>query len=296
MPLYIITDSASDLPQEIRNKYHVPVIPTPVTIGQTDYLDGLTIHPLEFYKILDKQDREITTYHINPSMFEEAFTPYAQRGDQVIYLCFSTGIAGTFNSANIARANLMEQYPDFDITIVDSRCASAGFGLMVYKLLMMKEHGADKQLLLEASGFYSRHIRHVFTVQTLKYLIKGGRLSYIKGYMGETLDLKPIITIDSHGALKVIRTVRGRKKSLCTLVEYARETGADWDNQAIAYCHGDDTAAIGLVQELMHKAVPYKNSYVSLVGCAIGAHTGRGIVGICYLDTADTCYRDYLDE
>ena len=164
--LKIITDSASDLPEEIVNRYGLHVIPTPVVIDDVDYLDGKTIKTKKFYQILDDTSRNVRTYHINPSMFEDAFRPYAERGDSMIYLCFSTGIAGTFNAANIARTNILEDHPDFDLTIFDTRCASAGFGLLVRKLLIMQEHGASKELLLEAAEFYRAHIHHVFTVNT----------------------------------------------------------------------------------------------------------------------------------
>ena len=79
----------------------------------------------------------------------------------MIYLCFSTGIAGTFNAANIAKQNILEDYPDFDLTIVDSKSAAIGFGLIVYKLLLLREAGADKEKLLRAADFYVNHIRHV---------------------------------------------------------------------------------------------------------------------------------------
>lgn len=109
--LKIITDSASDLTEEVIRRYQLHVIPTPVVIDEVDYLDGQTIHSREFYNILDDTSRDVKTYHINPAMFEEAFTPYAKNGDSVIYLCFSTGIAGTFNAANLAKANVLEEYP-----------------------------------------------------------------------------------------------------------------------------------------------------------------------------------------
>ena len=145
----------------------------------------------------------------------------------MIYLCFSTGIAGTFNAANIAKQNILEDYPDFDLTIVDSKSAAIGFGLIVYKLLLLREAGADKEKLLRAADFYVNHIRHVFTVSTLRYLIKGGRLSKWKGTAGELLDMKPVLIVDKDGSLQVLKTIRGRKKSLKALIEYAQENILD---------------------------------------------------------------------
>ena len=292
--LKIITDSASDLSEELINRYQLHVIPTPVVIDEVDYLDGKTIHTREFYEILDDTSRDVRTYHINPAMFEEAFTPYAKNGDSILYLCFSTGIAGTFNAANIARNNVLEEYPSFDLTIIDSRCASAGFGLLVVKLLTMLEHGASKETLIEAAEFYRSHIRHVFTVNTLAYLIKGGRLSKFKGNLAEALDMKPVLIVDGIGSLQVDKTVRGHKKSLKSLVEYAEENGADLEKQLISVCHGEDEEALHFVVDMIKDKLHPAGIMVSVVGCAIGAHTGRGIIGVCFLDAPEDPYQEYL--
>lgn len=231
--LKIITDSASDLPKEYIDAHHLHVIPTPVVIDETDYLDGKTILTKEFYNILDDTKRDIRTYHINPAMFEEAFLPYAQAGDSVIYICFSTGIAGTFNAAHIAKTNVLEQYPDFDLTIIDSKSASIGFGLLVSKLVTMLEHGASRETIVEAADYFISHIHHVFTVHTLAYLVKGGRLSKFKGTIAETLDMKPILIVDKNGSLQMLKTVRGRKKSLKALVDYAKTNGYELSSQTL---------------------------------------------------------------
>lgn len=292
--LKIITDSASDLPKEYITAHQLHVIPTPVVIDETDYFDGKTIQTKEFYNILDDTKRDVRTYHINPAMFEEAFTPYAQAGDSIIYLCFSTGIAGTFNAAHIAKENVLEQYPDFDLTIIDSKSASIGFGLLVSKLVTMLENGAPKEVLIEAADYFISHIHHVFTVHTLAYLIKGGRLSKFKGTIAETLDMKPILIVDKAGSLQVLKTVRGRKKSLKALIDYAKSNGYELSNQTLAFCHGEDNDALEFLLALADDELKSKNKLISTVGCAIGAHTGRGIVGLCFLDAGEDKYREYL--
>lgn len=294
--LHIITDSASDLPKDYIEQHKLHVIPTPVVIDNVDYFDGATIQTGEFYQILDDIKRDVKTYHINPAMFTEAFVPYAQAGDSVIYLCFSTGIAGTFNAANIALSNLREDYPDFDLTIIDSKCASAGFGLVISKLIAMLEKGASKEEIIEAADYFISHIKHVFTVQTLAYLIKGGRLTKFKGTLAETLDMKPVLIVDEDGALKVIKTVRGRKKSLRYLIDYAKETGYHLENQTVALCHGEDCDSLDFVNGMIQETFHPKNTFISIVGCAIGAHTGRGIIGFCFFDADDGKYAKYFDD
>lgn len=294
--LRIITDSASDLPRDYIVQHKIHVIPTPVVIDDIDYFDGETIQTEEFYHILDDIKRDVKTYHINPAMFTEAFLPYAQAGDSVIYLCFSTGIAGTYNAANIALSNIREDYPNFDMTIIDSKCASAGFGLVFSKLVTMLDKGASKEEIIEAADYYISHIKHVFTVQTLAYLIKGGRLTKLKGTLAETLDMKPVLIVNDTGALAVIKTVRGRKKSLRYLIDYAKETGYHLENQTVSLCHGEDMESLDFVNSMVQETFHPKNTMISVVGCAIGAHTGRGIVGFCFFDADDGKYAGYFND
>lgn len=293
--LRIITDSASDLPKEYIEKHKLHVIPTPVVIDEVDYLDGKTIQTKEFYEILDDIRRDVKTYHINPAMFTDAFLPYAEAGDSVIYLCFSTGIAGTLNAANIAKNTILEDYPEFDLTIIDSKCASIGFGLVVSKLVTMLEHGAAKEELVEAADYYIAHVHHVFTVHTLAYLIKGGRLTKFKGTLAETLDMKPVLIVDEKGALSVIKTVRGRKKSLKYLIEYARENSRAMEGATVALCHGEDAESRDHMLSMIEEEIHPGEVLIGTVGCAIGAHTGRGLIGFCFFDADDGKYRKYFE-
>lgn len=293
--LRIITDSASDLPKEYIEKHKLHVIPTPVVIDEVDYLDGKTIQTKDFYEILDDIRRDVKTYHINPAMFTDAFLPYAEAGDSVIYLCFSTGIAGTFNAANIAKNTILEDYPEFDLTIIDSKCASIGFGLVVSKLVTMLEHGAAKEELVEAADYYIAHVHHVFTVHTLAYLIKGGRLTKFKGTLAETLDMKPVLIVDEKGALSVIKTVRGRKKSLKYLIEYARENSRAMEGATVALCHGEDEESRDHMLSMIEEEIHPGEVLIGTVGCAIGAHTGRGLIGFCFFDADDGKYRKYFE-
>jgi len=294
MAFKIITDSATDMPVSIREKYNLHVIPTPFIVNGVDYLDGEKMSTAEFYRLLEDNKNEISTYHINSFMFRNAFEPYAKAGDEVLYCCFSTGIAGTFNAANIAKRELLEEYPDFKLTIVDCRGASLGFGLIVYKLLKMQENGASKELILEAVEYYVSHIRHVFTVETLHYLIKGGRIGRVAGTVGEALDLKPIIIVNKAGALESIEKVRGRKKSLKALVDYVEANAADPTDQVFGICHGEDPETLGIAKSMLLERIQPKELLTTCVGCAIGAHTGRGILGILFFDASDGKYAEYL--
>ena len=165
--LRIITDSASDLPKDYIKQHDLHVIPTPVVIDDVDYLDGKTIQTEEFYHILDDIRRDVKTYHINPAMFTDAFLPYAQAGDSIIYLCFSTGIAGTYNAANLALTGIREDYPDFDIRFrtatassywisslsVRSRYSVAPALMVTRDMVMISARTRDRNFFIEHSSF-----------------------------------------------------------------------------------------------------------------------------------------------
>lgn len=294
MAFCIITDSASDVSEALKKEYNLHVIPTPVTIDGVDYLDEETIFPDQFYQI-QAEGKDIKTYHISQYMFEEHFRPFAERGDEVLYICFSTGIAGTFQAANLAHDEIKEEYPDFNMTIIDSKCASVGYGLVVERLLRMQRNGAPKELLIEAAYFFCEHMEHAVTVMELDYLFKGGRLSRTSFLAGTVLDIKPIIIVDENGSLKAVEKVRGWKKAQKRILDLVGEKGKNLENQVIGVCYGTDKAAFDFLKEQLKERYQVKGFLEARVGCAIGAHTGSGILGIVFLNETNEVYDQYLD-
>ena len=294
MAFCIITDSASDIPENIIKEYDLHVIPTPVTIEGVDYFDGETIFPDQFYEI-QASGKEIKTYHINQFMFEEHFRPYAERNDEVLYMCFSTGIAGTFNAATIAYEEILEEYPDFKLTIIDTKCASVGYGLVVERILRMQRNGAPKELIIEAAHFFCEHMEHAVTVMELDYLFKGGRLSKTSFLAGTVLDIKPIIIVDENGSLKAVEKVRGWKKAQKRILDMVGEKGANLEKQVVGVCYGTDKEAYDYIKEQLVGRYHVKGLLEGRVGCAIGAHTGPGILGIVFLNETKEKFDEYLN-
>ena len=293
MAFYIITDSASDVPESVIKEYDLHVIPTPVTIEGKDYFDGDTIFPEQFYEI-QASGKDIKTYHINQFMFYENFLPFAERGDEVLYICFSTGIAGTYNAAKLAYEEVLEEYPEFKLTIIDSKCASVGYGLVVERLLRMQKNGAPKELIIEAAEFFCAHMEHAVTVVQLDYLFKGGRLSRTSFLAGTMLDIKPIIIVDENGSLKAVEKVRGWKKAQKRILDMVGEKGANLENQVVGVCYGTDREAYEYIKEELAARYQVKGLLEGRVGCAIGAHTGPGILGITFLNETNEKFDEYL--
>lgn len=294
MAFCIITDSASDVPESVIEKYGLYVMPTPVVINEKEYLDGKNLNADEFYRI-QQSGADISTYHISQYMFEEHFRPFAERKEEVLYICFSTGIAGTFNAARLAYQEIKEEFPGFQMTIIDSRCASIGYGLVVERLLCMQSNGAPGELLLEAAHFFCEHMVHVFTVAELDYLFKGGRLSRTSFLMGNALNIKPIIVVDENGSLKAVGRVKGWKNARNKMLEMVEKEGKSLDKQVIGACYGTDREAFTYIRSQLRERYHVKGIVETQVGCAIGAHTGAGILGIVFLnEEADEKYQQYL--
>jgi len=179
------------------------------------------------------------------------------------------------------------------LTIIDSKCASLGFGLVTYYALKMQQAGATKEEIIQAIEWHCEHMEQIFTVKTLEYLLKGGRLSRTSAIAGSLLDIKPIIHVNDDGALESIEKVRGRQKSLKRLIEIVGERGKDLSNQVIGIVHGDDAKTMETVREMLENTYGCKQFMDNYVGCAIGAHTGPGIIGIVFLNE-ESPYKKYF--
>ena len=158
----------------------------------------------------------------------------------------------------------------------------------------MQANGAPKELIIEAAQYFCDHMEHIVTVETLEYLYKGGRLSRTSAVLGGVLDVKPIIEVNDEGALVAFEKVRGRHKSLKRCVELVGERGVELDKQIIGVVHGNDPKTCEQVCEVLMEKYHCRGIIKSWVGCAIGAHTGPGIIGIVFLSASEEKYADYL--
>lgn len=285
MSIRILTDSASDLPKHVIEEYSIKVLPLYVYLEGNEYLDGETIQPKELYDNMRK-GKVYTTSQVQPNKFKEAFEECAQNKDQVIYIGFSSGLSGTFQSAVIAKNEVLDSYPDFDIYMVDTKCASLGFGLVVYKAAKMIKEGKSKEEVIKSIEFNISHMEQVFTVDDLQYLLRGGRVSKASAMIGGLLDIKPILEVED-GKLLPKEKIRGRKKSIKRLADIAGERGGDLKNQIIGISHGDDIEAAETLRKLLEERYECKEFLINSVGSVIGAHSGPGTLALFFLNTKE---------
>lgn len=285
MSVKILSDSACDLSDEIINKYDIEILPIVVIKDDHEYLDKVTIDPMKVYE--DMRKGEIyKTAQIPMKVFEDRFEEYARKGESVIYIAFSSGLSGTYQTSVLVRDSLKDKYPNMDISIVDSRSASMGFGLLVEKASRMAKEGKSKEEILSMLDFYVDNMEHVFTVDNIEYLFRGGRVSKTKAFVGGLLNIKPILDMPEDGTLQPREKVRGNNKVINRMIEIMYERGKDADlkNQIVGISHGDDIkGAIKLKEKIQEKFEP-KEIIINIIGSSIGAHSGPGTLAIFFLN------------
>ncbi|MFA5524487.1 MAG: DegV family protein [Tissierellales bacterium] len=278
----IITDSASDLSSELTRQFRIDVLPLSVLLGDIEYKDGETIDPKELYHNM-RAGKVYTTSQVAPQAFKEKFVECAKNNEPCVYIGFSSELSGTYQSAAIAKEEVLEEYPDFDITIIDTKCASGGFGLVVLKAAKMAEKGSTKEEIVKATEFNAKHMEHIFTVDDLEYLFRGGRVSRTAAVIGTLLNIKPILHVVD-GRLVPLEKTRGRNKVLKRMMEIIEERGKDLDKQTIGLTHGDDIEIATRAKEMMEEKFNCKDFVIRDVGCSVGAHSGPGTLAIFFLN------------
>jgi DegV family protein with EDD domain len=246
--------------------------------------DGFkSISAKEFYDMI-LAGKEPVTSQINASEYVELFEKYLDKGIDIYHIEFSSGLSGSYNSARIAVEELKEKYPKRKIMLVDSLCASAGYGLMVHYAVKMKKAGKSIEEVYKFAEENKLKLNHWFTVDDLHHLKRGGRLSGTAATVGTMLQIKPVLNLDNEGHLIPKEKIRGRKKALQFLVEKMEEKIVKPDGQDVfishSYCEEDAMYVKKLVEEKFPKI---GSVMVSLIGPVIGSHTGVGTVGLYFM-------------
>ncbi|MBW3111985.1 DegV family protein [Bacillus sp. MCCB 382] len=282
MTVKLFADSASDLPAAYFKEHNIELLPLKVHIDGQDYEDLITIEPETVFNKI-REGHMPKTSQVSPDLFLKRFTELAESNQSGIYVAFSSQLSGTYQTAVMIRDQVKEDYPDLDLTIIDSKCASLGYGLVVMKAAELLQNGGTKEEIIQASSFNSEHMEHLFTVEDLEYLAKGGRVSKASAFLGGLLNIKPLLHVED-GKLVPIEKMRGKKKLLKRILDLMEERGEDLSNQVIAISHGDDKELALEMKQLIQEKFSPKDVYISIIGCAIGSHTGTGTLAIFFLN------------
>ena len=223
------------------------------------------------------------TSAVNSQSFRELFEEALKEGKDILYIGFSSGISATSNSAQMAAAELREEYPDRKIIAIDTLSASAGEGLVLYLAVKKKNEGAD----IEQNAQYIRNllmnVAHWFTVEDLVYLKRGGRVSAAAAFAGGVLGIKPVLHVDNDGHLINMMKVRGRNQSLKAIAKKYMETALDAKNGVYFISHGDCLADAKELESMIVAEGGNKCTLITEIGMVIGSHAGPGTIALFFL-------------
>ena len=268
-----------DLPKEWLKERNVPVLPLNYTIDGQTYQDMEGLSAKEFFQKLREGHMSVTS-QINPEEAREMMEPFLKEGKDLLHLAFSSGLSGTYNSMRIAAEELAEDYPDAKIIVIDTLCACMGEGLLLYKVLQLKDQGKTLEEIAEWVEANKLHICHNVTVDDLNHLHRGGRISKTAAVFGTLVQVKPIIHMDENGKLQVIGKERGRKRSLNKIVDMAVEQSEGWENDMVMITHGDCIEDAEYVAERVKEKLGNPEVLINNIGTVIGSHTGPGVVAV----------------
>lgn len=287
MAFWIVTDVACDLPKRyIDEQENFYVIPMPYRIdGQdhvyTPYDGGPALH--EFYDAL-RAERVATTAQVSLNDYQRIFSKLIKQGNEVLYLCFSSGLSGSCDTATLARNMILEEIPDAKLYVIDTLCPSGGEGLLVHYALQKRREGLSIDETAQWVINNRQHIAHWFTVDDLDFLYRGGRVSKSSAFLGGMLKIKPILHVNFEGKLIPREKVMGRKHALKTLAEKYVELANPKEGQLVIIGHGDCEEDAQYTAEALKKLAPsVKDIRFWPIGAIIGAHSGPGTVAIFFL-------------
>ena len=284
MNTVILTDSSSDLPLQYIESNNIPFTSLICTYKGKEIDDdfGKTLNYHDFYEGIRSGEMP-TTSQVNVQRYVDKFRELTQAGYAIIYIGFSSALSGSLGSAYVAKKTLEEEIKNADITIIDSKSASLGQGLIVYYAYEMLKDGKSKAEIVNWVENNKLKVNHLFTVDSLDHLKRGGRISPAAAMVGTILSIKPILQIDDEGKLVPLTKVQGRKKSLKALVDMLNERITNPAEQVIAISHGDCPNDVNYIRGLINEKFTFKDILINNIGPVIGSHSGPGTIALFFL-------------
>lgn len=280
----ITTDNTADLPYSYYQEHDIEYMYLTYQLEGKNYGKNNELNCKEFYDKM-RNGSMPTTSQVNSEEAKEVLRPILEEGFDILHLAFSSGLSGSYNSVRLAAEELAEEFPERKIIVVDSLCASLGEGLFVDKAVELKEEGKTLEENVAWLEEHKVNFCHVFTVDDLFHLHRGGRVSKVAAVVGTMINLKPLLHVDNEGHLIPVGKVRGRKKSLAGLVAMMEERMGSWKdkNEKIFISHGDCQEDAEYVAKLVKEKFGYETFLINTIGATIGTHSGPGTVALFFM-------------
>ncbi len=283
MNYWIYTDSTADLPESYCEEHKIRVLALQYTMdGKTYGGDVPVMEATSFYAAMRAGSVSVTS-QLNPEFVKEKLKPVVAAGENILYLSFSSGLSGSYQSVCIAANDLKQEFPNGGkILVVDTKCASLGQGLLVDRAVKNRDAGMTLEENGEKIEACKMNLVHMFTVDSLTYLKRGGRISATTAVLGTILNIKPVMHMDDAGKLVALSKVRGRKKALDELVHYFDNKQLKGQNEEVFISHGDCLADAEYVANVLKEKYGVKSALIGNIGPVIGSHSGPGTLALFF--------------
>lgn len=285
MSFKIVTDSCANLTDRQIEEYGIEIVSLKYRIGEKEfesYIKGEKNDCAEAYKLLREKEM-ITTSLANRGDFDKIIPPILEGGEDVLLLSFSSGLSGTYQNAMLAAEDYRELYPERKIIVVDTLCAALGQGLAVHYAVKLKHEGKTIEEIANWLENNKLSICHIFTIDDLFFLKRGGRLSGTSAVFGTLLGIKPLLHMADDGKLYVTGKARGRAATLEHLISSVGEKGIDIENQDIFVVHGDCEKEATYIGDEIKRRYKVKNVVYNLLDPVIAAHSGPGTLAVFFI-------------
>lgn len=282
----IVTDGTADLPAGLLDELQVETVPMEFLMdGESyhHYPDAREMSLDEFYRKL-KAGAKVSTTQINSYTYETFFEPILERGQDILYICFSSGLSGSYQNSRIAAEGLMEKYPGRKILCVDSLCASAGEGFLVYRAGLLRKEGMGLEELAAWTEENRLRVAHWFVVDDLDHLRQGGRISAAQAILGTALNVKPLLYVDQEGKLQTAAKIRGIKKVLDTFCKKLENDAEAPGEQTVLVGHAGNPEMAEKLKGLLLEKGLVKDVIVAEIGPIIGTHVGAGMFAVIFMN------------
>ena len=284
MSFVVLTDTSGNLPNRLVWDCNLKVIPFPYFIDGKEYtcLDSDSFHGDEFYARI-KGGVEVTTSQISPQKYMEFFEPWLKDGRDVLFVCMSSGISGSCNSAHIGANMLQEQYPERRIEIVDALGASLGEGLIAVKAAELRDKNRDVSEAAAELRVLARRMFNVFTVDDLMHLRRGGRLSNLSAIVGTVLNIKPLLKGNEEGKIVAFEKIRGRKRSIEALARAYDKLAVNPEEQIVGIAQAGCREDAEYLAGLLRRSHPPKDILIVEYEPVTGSHVGPGALALFFV-------------
>lgn len=283
----LFSDVTADVSEELmRGMPEVELVPMQVELGGENYIYGpggdLTV---EHFYAEQRAGKFASTSQINPMVYRECFEKTLKAGEDILYLCFSSGLSSTLQSANLCAQELREEYPERKLIVVDTLCAAVGEAMLVREAARKQQESLTIEELAAWVEENRLKICHWFTVDSFDHLKHGGRVSAAAAAVGTMLQIKPLLHVDEEGKLRVAEKPRGRKQAIRTQVAHMKEGWTPEMGKLVVIGHGDYPDDVEQLRQAVLKEFPDADIRVAYIGPVIGAHTGPGMLALIYWGT-----------